>query len=1465
MAVPDGHIDSPSTIRSPETQDVPASIVSGAEAVLNTLARSHDAVVVCSETLTHGVAITLCNSDRFSWINDPVRALSYGSGLASTGVSVGILLDSPRAAGVRDILESAAARHFPLTVVLTEPLSVAADAAAVGNRGLLNQAINAGCLILSAASCQEAVDFTLIAAALSLPAMTPVVVFVNGRDVMWSLQEVVQSNFSLNIEISDSPLGAYRKMLFCPDSGERPGWIDPSQPVEIGAPVTEDVGLKRLIGRRAFVLAGLSDLVDQAFATFTEQTGRSYARLSLDEAAGASTVFVASGSIVEPLRAVARRLRAAGTSVEVVQVTQIQPFPYKELEQVLKGRKRVGVFISSSETDLDNIRLVRDVRASVPNASTNAAETKTRKRRKNKSGSRSLTVFPILYPGSWNPNESAISTLCTRLAEEEQEKNLVVGVDLSAKDIRFPEIERLRQQMAAAGIDFSRLEVEPGKTTGGQDDPGIYIVTSSARQTWRLLTAFSNLVSAAGADDVRASFHRVSDATTHPVIARVTWREAPAVRPFVFVHGSELFGSLSLRGAIPAQSEVFIFDKTPNGEASTSIARYPHWMRAHELHVQCIEGTELEIPAIPEELVSDWALIAAGLNAHPRLESVELDELVASTFLPTYSPSNLRAFLDTVRDHTSVAPSESFESATGRPPEPETPAAVQDAGSYKNPVADLNRFWKTTGILYREGRLHEVPVDPFLTSGVLPAQSGALTQQLTGLKPLPFVITERCTGCGSCWTVCPESAFSASLFTTETLFDAAVTSFESSGTALLQVPRLRSALVKTMHRLARNDDLHQLATAGDLLLEATSQVIEKAGLDDDKRAAVDQEVGALSGHIAAVRPVRTDRYFHRAEAENKGSGGFLGLTIDPFACTTCGLCISSCADHALERTQTAASAVQVQSEWHQVVDLRLETSHFDFAPSDSAREQAPCTLIGRSTDRVFRAGGADVGNVNRTVLRLFLEAAHVQSSKRSRRLIEKLDTTIGLIDARMQEEVRSAVEINDFEAFASSLKNVSNELDQTALTHMATEIGKGKRSPDLDDLARLADLRERLTMWLERLRPSGDRPRPAHMILVHAMSDRSFGLAGYPINPFAMPCLTVSADGAADLVEGISDGLAGPYGNLLRTIKETEQVLQGVFDPLGEPNTDDSSLAEEIAAIAPVVLLATDRFGMEELRLISAGKPFKILVMTGAYAIRGATQNPFYTTRLALSVEHAFVRQTSAADPVDLLDAFLEALAYSGSSFLHVYAPDPTRDGISVDGALELSKTALLSKVFPDIRRVPGSSIDLSRNAKNSQTDPTAGDWMLAQERFSGLFDFIPRRDWSSEQVSLYEWLQLPDEDRSADAVYVERQQVDGPKTRFRLAPDALEFASACSSAWKTCLLLSGVPVIASTESPKSANDPDQTQPSDEGDLDVEAFNAVETLTDRLLALSGFQGSDVPVADWESSTENFGHDRDEKV
>jgi hypothetical protein len=352
---------------------------------------------------------------------------------------------------------------------------------------------------------------------------------------------------------------------------------------------------------------------------------------------------------------------------------------------------------------------------------------------------------------------------------------------------------------------------------------------------------------------------------------------------------------------------------------------------------------------------------------------------------------------------------------------------------------------------------------------------------------------------------------------------------------------------------------------------------------------------------------------------------------------------------------------------------------------------------------------------------------------------------------------------------------------------------------------------------------------------------------------------------------------------------QAEQILQGVFDPVADSANGDPSVAEklstEVSDLLPVVLLATDRFGTEELRLLSDGKPFNVLVMTGAYALKGATQNPLYTARLALSAADAFVRQTSVADPVGLLDAFREALAYDGSSLLHVYAPDPTRDGIPVDSALELCNTALLAGVFPDIRRLPGSPLDLSRNPGVSADSPTAGDWMYEQERFSELFDFVPRRNWSSEQVSLNEWLELSEADRAISGVYIEKTPASGVKTRYLLAPEVMDFAHACSQAWAVWRSLSeqsgqtlaGLTNVGMDSRPAQPRDDSNDITNANGDANSAAssdssgggnankFSALETLTNKLLALSGFQGSGMSVADRESVAEKDNHDSDEAV
>ncbi len=76
------------------------------------------------------------------------------------------------------------------------------------------------------------------------------------------------------------------------------------------------------------------------------------------------------------------------------------------------------------------------------------------------------------------------------------------------------------------------------------------------------------------------------------------------------------------------------------------------------------------------------------------------------------------------------------------------------------PTTDIHRFWEQTGNFYITGKGNDNLTDPFIGLSYIPASTGVF-RDMTGVRfDHPTWIPENCTACGSCYTICPDSAIS---------------------------------------------------------------------------------------------------------------------------------------------------------------------------------------------------------------------------------------------------------------------------------------------------------------------------------------------------------------------------------------------------------------------------------------------------------------------------------------------------------------------------------------------------------------------------------------------------------------------------------------------------------------------------------------------------------------------------------
>lgn len=72
------------------------------------------------------------------------------------------------------------------------------------------------------------------------------------------------------------------------------------------------------------------------------------------------------------------------------------------------------------------------------------------------------------------------------------------------------------------------------------------------------------------------------------------------------------------------------------------------------------------------------------------------------------------------------------------------------------PTTDIHRFWEQTGNFYATGQGNDNLTDPFISMSCIPAATGVF-RDMAGIRfEHPVWNAEKCTGCGSCWTICPD-------------------------------------------------------------------------------------------------------------------------------------------------------------------------------------------------------------------------------------------------------------------------------------------------------------------------------------------------------------------------------------------------------------------------------------------------------------------------------------------------------------------------------------------------------------------------------------------------------------------------------------------------------------------------------------------------------------------------------------
>lgn len=269
-------------------------------------------------------------------------AMSACVGAAAAGARAFTATAANGLALMWEILYIAASLRLPIVMAvanraLSAPINIHCDHSdAMGMR-------DAGWIQLFVENVQEAYDTTIQAFKIAEKALLPVAINLDGFFLSHTLEDI----YMLPDEAVYKFLGGPRKVAktYVDYLGrEVEVKLDPANPISLGPLDLYDYYFEHKM-HQVEAMKEAKKIIREVHDEYAELSGRSYGDgilvpYGVEDADVIVTVLGSTGGTV---RWVAKKLREKGYKVGTVRIRVFRPFPFKELREILKGAKVVGV------------------------------------------------------------------------------------------------------------------------------------------------------------------------------------------------------------------------------------------------------------------------------------------------------------------------------------------------------------------------------------------------------------------------------------------------------------------------------------------------------------------------------------------------------------------------------------------------------------------------------------------------------------------------------------------------------------------------------------------------------------------------------------------------------------------------------------------------------------------------------------------------------------------------------------------------------------------------------------------------------------------------------------------------------------------------------------------------------------------------------------------------------------------
>jgi pyruvate-ferredoxin/flavodoxin oxidoreductase len=1242
-----------------------------------------------------------------------------------------------------------------------------------------------GFIQVLAKSAQEAADLNIITRKAAELALTPAVVGQDGfltthliESVRVPERELIAEYLGRPDDIIDTPTAAQR-MIYGDKRRRIPAIWDVDNPMVSGVVQNQDAYMQAVAAQRPYFFDHIEELAEQCMEEFYQLTGRRYRRVGTYRTEDADYLILGMGSMIVQAEAVADYLRESRKlKVGVVNITMYRPFPGDLLGHIIKGKKGVAVLERTDQPLAEDLPLMREVRATLTKCLENGASPDAYR---GYAAYRAPADMPRLYSGCYGLGsrdlqpEALIGAVENMLPRAAQRKFFYLSVDFVREQPVSPKDEIHNQQLLEAYPAIRELAVRGSENPNLMPKDAITVRMHSIGG-WGAITTGKNLAVTLFdllGYDIKANPKYGSEkkgqpttyylsAAPEPIRVNCEYHYVDVVispDPNVFGHSNPLSG-LKKGGVFIIQSAL---DSPEQVWASFPLSAQK-FIADNEIRVFYIDGFSI---ARQEATTADLQLRMQGIAfqgaffaASPVMEQAGLSEERLFKSIEEQLLSKFGAKGKHVVEENLKVVRRGFSELKEIAEKPlgasqRSLAARKDAGLplmlKRMPegdcrLSDMHRFWEQTASFYATGKGSDNLADPFIGLSLVPAATG-LFRDMTQIRfEHPVWVAENCTACGKCYTACPDSAIPGLVSSVADVFNTAVTRVETGGHPTRYLRRALRITEKKLRALI--EPAGEAAKVRELLSQAIDQTIAES--PDTEREKLTEEFARFCGQLGEFDFSITKPYWTGREKKAQGCGGLLSITVNPYTCKGCELCVQVCEDEALAMTtQTAESVERLRHDWKFWLDLPTTPKEFSRIESLDEKIGALDTLLldKRNYGSLNCGDGACLGCGEKTVLHLFTATVTALMQPRVKAYVEKIDGLIAGLEKHIRMKLTENLDLSDTEAMIQAVD--AHGGDDLTVANLAAHLTRNKPTmPPLDPswVRWASQLLEKLRRLRWHYVEGPSKRGRAEMGIINATGCTSIWGSTFPYSPYPFPWSSHLFQDSPSVAMGVFEGHMTKMAEGFKAVRMAELELAGEYDALKHDEFftrfDWQQLSEEEWLLCPPVTAvggdgAMYDIGFQNLsRALISGLPIKVVVVdtqvysnTGGQACTsgfisqvsdmaayGAAQSGKQETRKEISLigmahRTAYVLQSTVANVNHLLEGFIDGLNSRRPALFNIYASCPVEHGIANDATVKQSKLAVEARAYPLVKFDPDAGTTFTECVSLEGNPALEEDW----------------------------------------------------------------------------------------------------------------------------------------------------------